>query len=200
MTIVYHLIMSSQPHFSPQSGAPGAPEIQFGDHDEHALPANPYANISASGFADDQIVDVTTSGDAWAAQRAASAPPVAERTNWPAPSAAPVGGVSPSAPTGQPHLQAQPHTQAPPQAQAAQAQPQPKKGLAITAFVLGLVSSLAWILPIIGGIIALLAVLFGVFALLARQSKAFSIIGLIFGALALVAQVVLTVSSLMSVA
>lgn len=83
-----------------------------------------------------------------------------------------------------------PHIEALPTLPAA---PKPGKGLAITTFVLGLVASLVWWFPVLGGIVALAAVLFGIFALVGRQSKAFTIIGLVFGGLALVAQIVVMV-------
>jgi hypothetical protein len=76
-----------------------------------------------------------------------------------------------------------------------QAPVQEKKGLAITALVLGIVAFVLGVIPGIGFlsfILGPLAIIFGIIALIKKQKKGMSITGIVLGALGVIAAIVIT--------
>jgi hypothetical protein len=103
-------------------------------------------------------------------------------------------------PSNQPYGQAPQHN--PPYGQypdqggyGYQAPVQEKKGLAITALVLGIVALVLGVIPGIGFlsfILGPLAIIFGIIALIKKQKKGMSITGIVLGALGVIAAIVIT--------
>jgi hypothetical protein len=76
-----------------------------------------------------------------------------------------------------------------------QAPVQEKKGLAISALVLGIVALVLGVIPGIGFlsfILGPLAIIFGIIALIKKQKKGMSITGIVLGALGVIAAIVIT--------
>ncbi|AUI51267.1 DUF4190 domain-containing protein [Arthrobacter crystallopoietes] len=99
-------------------------------------------------------------------------------------------------PYGQAPQQNSPYGQYPDQGgYGYQAPMQEKKGLAITALVLGIVALVLGVIPGIGFlsfILGPLAIVFGIIALVKKQRKGMSITGIVLGALGVIAAIVIT--------
>lgn len=99
-------------------------------------------------------------------------------------------------PYGQAPQQNSPYGQYPDQGgYGYQAPVQEKKGLAITALVLGIVAIVLGVIPGIGVvsfILGPLAIIFGIIALVKKQKKGLSITGIVLGALGVIAAIVIT--------
>lgn len=99
-------------------------------------------------------------------------------------------------PYGQAPQQNSPYGQYPDQGgYGYQAPVQEKKGLAITALVLGIVALVLGVIPGIGVvsfILGPLAIIFGIIALVKKQKKGMSITGIVLGALGMIAAIVIS--------
>lgn len=69
----------------------------------------------------------------------------------------------------------------------------PRKGLALTALIVGIVAFLTGLVPVLGIILGLVAVVIGIFALVKKQHKVFAVVGLSLGAVAMIASIIATV-------
>lgn len=70
--------------------------------------------------------------------------------------------------------------------------PAPRKGLALTALILGIAAFVTGWIPGLGIVLGLVAIVFGIIALVRKQSKALSITGTALGAVGLIASAVMT--------